>query len=200
MKIWSKIKSLWYGWAFVHQVEYCPFFTYIEILLKYVNIQELPDGFVKQKDKTYILNDNNSLLSFGDEKRMEIFFGNLYVLIKNTEKDKVIRIFLKSPEINWNIWKEDEQQDHFKIKNEAIEIYRWYDVVVFDDGRCGNQMIKKGYWNEYASKQLNEMDSRISGMTIENRIKEDYRNLLKVKTGKSSQEKQDLLVEENKIG
>lgn len=178
-KIWNKIKSLWFGWIFIHRVEQCPFFKYVAILLKYVNVKELPDGFVKQKDKSFILENNESLLAFGCKERMEIFYGNLYLLIKDTGKDKVIRIFLKSPEINWNIWKEDEQQDHFKIKNEAIELYRWYDVTVFDDGRCGNQMIRKGYWNEYAEKQLSLLDEYIHGLTLESRLKEDYKNLSK---------------------
>ena len=178
-KILNKIKSLWFGWIFVHRVEQCPFFKYVDILLKYVNVKELPDGFVKQKDKSFILENSDNLLAFGRKERMEIFYGNLYLLIKDTGKDKVIRIFLKSPEISWNIWREDEQQDHFKIKNEAIELYRWYDVTVFDDGRCGNQMIMKGYWNEYAEKQLSLLDEYIHGLTLESRLKEDYKNLSK---------------------
>lgn len=179
MKILEKIKSFWYGWSFMHHVEHSPFFRYVDILLKYINVKELPDGFVKQKDKSYVLENADGLMAFGNKERMEIFFGNLYLVIKNTEKDKVIRIFLKSPDICWNIWKEDEQQEHYKIRNEAIEIYRWYDVTVFDDGRCGNQMIRKGYWNEYAAMRLIDLREQIFGMTLENRIKEDYRNLVK---------------------
>ena len=180
----------------MHHVEHSPFFRYVDILLKYINVKELPDGFVKQKDKSYVLENADGLMAFGNKERMEIFFGNLYLVIKNTEKDKVIRIFLKSPDICWNIWKEDEQREHYKIRNEAIEIYRWYDVTVFDDGRCGNQMIRKGYWNEYAAMRLIDLREQIFGMTLENRIKEDYRNLVKADAN-HSENARELLLEED---
>lgn len=132
------------------------FFNFSEILDKYYqycqgNLSDTEFSAFKSNDGT-----------------IDIYYKNFHVTIVNNGKDKIVSINLKKEEDAWVI------DANNKPITKTFEVYRWYDVTVYDTDKYFNERYIEGSWNEYFYKTLKQLDKYVNGMTDKSQMYQEY--------------------------
>lgn len=134
------------------------FFNFPEILDKYYQ-------YCQGK-----LSDNEFSAFKSNDGTIDIYYKNFHVTIINNKKDKIVSINLKREEDCWIINKDDYSNPLTK----SFEIYRWYDVTVYDDDRHFGVRYVDGTWDKYFYKTLKELDKCVNDMTDKSQMYQEY--------------------------
>ena len=159
------MKKSFYNLRSGQLVKHVLFFEFQKILDKYYEYcnNDLKD---KENDFTAFKSENGTI---------DIYYKNFHVFIVNNLKDKIVSINLKKNEENWIVNKDNPSVPI----NQTFEIYRWYDVTVYDTDKCMNEKYINGSWNEYFYKTLKGLDKFVKEMTDENQMLVEYSHVKK---------------------
>lgn len=105
-----------------------------------------------------------------DNGIIDIYYKNFHVFIADNKRDKIVSISLKKDEDKWEI----DKNNPSKPITKTFEIYRWYDVTVYDTDKYMNERYVDGSWNKYFYKTLKNLNDVINGMTDKNQMLAEY--------------------------
>ena len=142
------------------------FKAYYNLMSNYLVKRVLFFDFPKILDKYYQYGTDNvfddDFTAFkSDNGIIDIYYKNFHVFIADNSKDKIISINLKKDEDKWEI----DKTNPSKPITKTFEIYRWYDVTVYDTDKYMNERYVDGSWNKYFYKTLKNLNNVINGMT-----------------------------------
>lgn len=135
----------------------------IKTLVKY-NKMYSPAEYTSSNDGFFALSGCNGPGIY------DIFYRNLHLYYKYTEKENIFRISIKNDEDRW------ELGERFSENTKTMEVYLTYDIEVLGGRRCSNTIFKDGTWNEYVYKTLVQLEKMVNGYTIEAEFNEIYSN------------------------
>lgn len=154
------------------------FKAYYNFMSNYLVKRVLFFDFPKIIDKYYQYGTDN--VSDGDFSAfksdngiIDIYYKNFHVFIVNNDKDKIVSISLKKDEDKWEINKDNPSKPITK----TFEIYRWYDVTVYDTDKFMNERYVDGSWNKYFYKTLKDLDKYVNNMTVKNQMYQEYSHI-----------------------
>lgn len=183
------IRKFWYKCIVENKVVGFQYLTLFQILEKYRKFNEIVERpYVTQGDALIIENENE-IVSFNNGKRYDLYYENAHIQIVD-DKDKILRIDLKSPEEHWRV--SPSKSNLGEANNKTMEAYLWYDIEVLGDRRCVNTIYTHGPWDEYMYKVLDKISEAVKEYTIQTQFSHIYNDLLFSKKHKNIENMEDL--------
>lgn len=171
-----------YGFLADQKLRQLNLFSYLDTAETYGKIHEASDVF---RQDGHLLMDSTTepvFVSVKDEvKTYVVFYQNLFFLFSaNAEmKDKIVQIYVKRPEDEWEIPKKaDGNFDFLNPSNIKAGVYINYDVSVLKLNRrlsrCCGENYYHGAWNKMFYRSLNSFIRTVENYTEINQITQAY--------------------------
>jgi hypothetical protein len=174
-KIMKRIVNNFWGWIASHVCQNVNIWDCINILEGYNKFQTIPIFDEDTKEYT-IPNDGMWAVKDNSGTVYDIYYKNLYFHIVNSDRSDVYQVFIKQDSDYWVLGKKGKMLDVSNPLTPCVEIYYWFDIETMHERRCSDEAYKKGNWNEYVAKTVNEFEDMVEGFTVESQISNAYKN------------------------
>lgn len=166
--------KIW-GWIASYVCDNFFIWDYIKTLEEY-NVMEtvspVPDlnSYIAPcLDKIYAVKDKTGTI-------YDIYYKNLHFHIVDNGTNDVFQIFIKQEDDTWNILKKGNNYDVSSPETTCVEIYYWFDIETMHGFKCSHSAYRKGTWNEYVAKNIEEFEKMVEDLTVESKIGNAYKN------------------------
>lgn len=113
------------------------------------------------------------------------FYGNTCIVYCKSGYDRIIRILAKSPEDDWNVYRENDVDGlyHLKISTKYAEVYDWWEVDWMKCGKCDSDgVIKSGNWWKSVYNDICGIYQAVASKSVDNVLNGMYAEYEKTKS------------------
>lgn len=141
----------------------------VEIIEKYNLLWETKNLFDFETEDAYFKTVTDSKVVY------DFFIENFHIHIYQSEKEHIYSIRLKMQDEEWKFGtKEDGSYDISHPKNETMEVFIWYKVLILGITEVEDYIFKHGSWDRYFAKTWDKIYEEITDYTIDSKFNAEY--------------------------
>lgn len=170
----NRILNNFWGWVASYACQNFYVWDSIKILEEYGKIQAIP--VIDEDVKEYAIPEGIWAVKDNSGTVYDIYYKNLHFHVVENGKTDVYQLYIKQDSDNWVLGKKGKTLDVSNPLTPCVEVYYWFDIETMHERRCSDEAYRKGNWNEYVAKTVNEFENMVDSFTVESQISNAYKN------------------------